>query len=166
MQVRTSRVVSLSVLLLCGAAVFGADMNKCNQSSRECEQEIRQMLAGRLYLGIEVEEMSPGLVIKSIAPDSPASRAEMKTGDRLMAVNGRTTEEASIKDFKQIIKNILDTNRGNGRLFIIVLRHGQLRKLDARLEPYSKAQIDKIVAQHLLEAHPATAQQVPPPKGQ
>jgi hypothetical protein len=34
-----------------------------------------------------------------------------------------------------------------------VQRQGVLKKLDVRLAPYTKAQIDKMVAQHLAQAH-------------
>ena len=37
-----------------------------------------------------------------------------------------------------------------------------LKKIDVRLEPYPKAQIDKIVAQHLAEAHSVIATQPQP----
>jgi hypothetical protein len=38
-------------------------------------------------------------------------------------------------------------------LWIIVKRQGILKKIDVRLAPYSKAQIDKMVAQHLAQEH-------------
>ncbi|PYQ61488.1 MAG: hypothetical protein DMF58_04795 [Acidobacteria bacterium] len=66
-----------------------------------------------------------------------------------MAVNGKSTKDSTIGDFKQILSEASKT----GRLFIIVQRHGILKAIDARMEPYTKAQIDKIVAQHLAEAH-------------
>ncbi len=119
------------------------------------------MLTGRLYLGIEVEQKASGLIVKTVVPESPASRAYFEVGDRLMSVNGSVTSQASIKEFKQIVNRLLDTPHA-GRIYIIVQRGGILKKLDAHPEPYSKAQIDKIVAQHLLEAHPVTAQQGSP----
>ncbi|HSP32703.1 MAG TPA: PDZ domain-containing protein [Thermoanaerobaculia bacterium] len=117
------------------------------------------MLSGRRYLGAQIEELaSGGLVVKAVVPAGPAEHAEIRVGDRLMAVNGRSTSDATIRDFKQILNDASKI----GRLFVIVQRHGSLRKIDVRLEPYSKAQIDKIVAQHLAEAH-ATAATAPQP---
>ena len=162
MRSQTYRLVPLSLLVLFTASAFAQDQSKkCNQSARECEQEIRQMLTGRLYLGIEVEQKASGLIVKTVVPESPASRAYFEVGDRLMSVNGSVTSQASIKEFKQIVNHLLDTPHA-GRIYIIVQRGGILKKLDAHPEPYSKAQIDKIVAQHLLEAHPVTAQQGSP----
>jgi predicted metalloprotease with PDZ domain len=155
--------VSLSLPLLLAVTVFGQlpSAKKCNQSARECEQEIRQMLTGRLYLGIEVEEKAFGLTVKTVVPESPAWRADFEAGDRLMSVNGSVTSQASIKEFKQIITQLLENPKA-GRLSFIVQRQGILKKLDAHPEPYSRGQIDKIVAQHLLEAHTVTAQQGTP----
>ena len=76
-------------------------------------------------------------------------RGDLRPGDRLMAVNGKSTKDATINDFKGILTEASKT----GRLFMIVQRHGILKPVDARMETYTKAQIDKIVAQHLAEAH-------------
>ena len=80
---------------------------------------------------------------------------------RSATVNGSVTSQASIKQFKQIVNQILEKPQA-GRIYIIVQREGILKKLDAHPAPYSRAQIDKIVAQHLLEAHTVTAQQGTP----
>jgi hypothetical protein len=70
-----------------------------------------------------------------------------------MSVNGRSTLQATIRDFKEILGDAKET----GRLNVIVQRRGLLKRIDVRLEPYSKAQIDKIVAQHLAESHSLSA---------
>ena len=61
--------------------------------------------------------------------------------------------QATIRDFKQILSDAKQT----GRLTIIVQRSGILRRIDVHLEPYTKTQIDKIVAQHLAQSHSMTA---------
>ena len=135
------------------SAVAAEEAKKCTVPARECEQQIRQMLSGRRYLGAQLEEVNPGLTVKSVVEDGPAEHADLRPGDRLMAVNGRSTMQATIRDFKQILSDAKQT----GRLTIIVQRNGLLRRIDVRLEPYSKAQIDKIVAQHLAQSHSMTA---------
>jgi len=121
----------------------------CTSSARECEQAIRQLSSGRRYLGAAIQELNPGIIIKAVNDEGPAARADLRAGDRLMAINGHSTVEADIKDFKQI----LYTAKTTGVLWIIVQRQGVLKKVDVRLEPYSKAQIDKMVAQHLAQSH-------------
>src|SRR5438270_12931719 len=88
-------------------------------------------------------------MIETVIDEAPAAPAELRAGDRLMSVNGHTTVEADIKDFKQILYSA----KATGVLWVIVLRQGILKKVDVRLEPYTKAQIDKMVAQHLAQAH-------------
>lgn len=129
----------------------------CTASARECEQAIRQLSSGRRYLGAEIKELNPGIIIKAIKDDGPAARSDLQPGDRLMSVNGHNTVEADIKDFKQILYSA----RATGILWIIVQRQGILKKIDVRLEPYTKAQIDKMVAQHLALEH-AVATTAPP----
>ena len=108
------------------------------------------MLAGRLYLGVELAELAPGIVVKTVVPDSPAEHADLKSGDKLVAVNGHRTTEASIKDFKLILDEVGRTHR---HLWMLVQRRGAFKKIDVMMEPYSKAQIERIVTQHLSEAH-------------
>lgn len=121
----------------------------CSASAHDCEQAIRQLSSGRRYLGAQVQELNPGIVIKAVNPDGPAFRGGLDPGDRLMSVNGRNTLDAGIKDFKQILADAKET----GRLSILVLRRGILKRIDVRLEPYTKTQIDRMVAQHLAQSH-------------
>jgi predicted metalloprotease with PDZ domain len=152
MRIRFS-IVAVSAAVAVVATLAADEAKKCTASARECEQHIRQMLSGRRYLGVQLVELNPGLAIKTVVPDGPADRADLRPGDRLMAVNGRSTLQATIRDFKEILGDAKET----GRLNVIVQRHGLLRRIDVRLEPYSKAQIDKIVAQHLAESHSLSA---------
>ena len=112
------------------------------------------MLSGRRFLGVTIEEQRPnGLVVKSVTEKSPAERYGLKAGDRLIAINGRSLTQASAKDFRQIVAGA----RADGKLWMIIWRRGAYRRIDARLEPYTKEQIDKIIAAHLSESHTTTA---------
>lgn len=97
-------------------------------------------------------ELNPGLAVKAIVPDGPAALADIRPGDRLMAVNGHSMKVASITDFKKILSQAKET----GVLWIIVERRGILKHLDVRMAPYSEAQIEKVIAQHLAEFHNTT----------
>lgn len=139
------------VAALAAVATLGADdSKKCTATKEECARQIRQMLTGRLYLGVQLEETAPGLVVKTVVPDSPAEHADLRSGDRLIAVNNHRATEATIKDFKQILDEVGRTHR---HLYMLVQRRGALKRIDVMMEPYSKAQIERIVAQHLAEAH-------------
>jgi predicted metalloprotease with PDZ domain len=147
MTVRLSHFLVAAALLVPSA--YAEDRKMCTSSPRDCEQAIRQLSGGRRYLGAMIEELNPGIVVKAVIDEGPAERADLRPGDRLMAVNGHSTVEGTIKDFKQILYTAKET----GVLWIIVKRQGVLKKIDVRLEPYSKAQIDKMVAQHLAQGH-------------
>jgi predicted metalloprotease with PDZ domain len=147
-----SRFIQLAVVVAACAAVaaFADDAKKCNATKEECSRQIRQMLAGRLYLGAEIENTAPGLAVKTVVADSPAEHADLRAGDRLVAVNNHRMAEATIANFKQIVAEVEKTHR---HLWMIVQRRGALKRIDVMMEPYSKAQIERIVAQHLSEAH-------------
>ncbi|MDQ6800834.1 MAG: PDZ domain-containing protein [Acidobacteriota bacterium] len=153
MRIRNYRFLVVAVSLLVISAHADEKKVKCTTAPAECERIIRQMLSGRRYLGVLLQELNPGLGVKSVVEDGPADRANLRPGDRFMAVNGRQTRDANIQDFKQILTDAKDT----GRLWIIVQRDGILKKIELRMESYTKAQIDKIVAQHLAEAHAMAA---------
>jgi C-terminal processing protease CtpA/Prc len=150
-----SRILRTAVVLaFASVAVFAAeDKQRCNVPARECEQQIRQMLSGRRYLGVVVSDGDEsGVAIKSIVPDSPADRAELKAGDHIIAVNGHSMRNAKLVEFKETL-----AGSKAGSLFVIVEREGAMRKFELRMEPYTKAMIDKIVAAHLAQSHPEVA---------
>jgi predicted metalloprotease with PDZ domain len=147
MTVRLSHLLFATLFFI--PTVHADDRRMCTAPASDCEKAIRQLSSGRRYLGAEVKELEPGIIIKTVIDDGPAARADLRAGDRLMSVNGHPTVEADIKDFKQILYSA----KATGVLWVIVLRQGMLKKVDVRLEPYSKAQIDKMVAQHLAQAH-------------
>jgi len=130
-------------------------VRRCNASARECEQEIRDMLSGRRYLGATIAPMpsGPGLYVKSISNDGPASHVDLQAGDRIIAVNGRSLMYGTMKDYKNLVAEVKDTT---GLLFIIVDRHGSYRKTEVRLAPYPTAQVEKIIAAHLSKFHGVT----------
>jgi predicted metalloprotease with PDZ domain len=158
MHSRQIQYVFMSALLL--AATARADDPKpvpkvmCTAPAAECERAIRSMASGRRYLGALVEQLPNGGVrITSIATDSPAQRGGLGEGDRFMVANGHQLVHGDVKEFKRILSEAKDT----GWVSFIVMRSGILKRVDVRLEPYTKAQIDKMVAQHMAEFHPQSA---------
>ena len=152
----TSRIVrSTVVVLLFAAAALAAEQQqqrpkRCSASAEECTREIRRMLSGRRYLGLQVIELPRGgIIVDRVNDDGPAVRAGFQEGDRIIAVNGHDMTVATAKEFKQTLAAATEP----GALFIIVKRRGNLRKVETHLEPYPKEQIDKIIAQHLLQSH-------------
>jgi predicted metalloprotease with PDZ domain len=147
---RISRLISVALI---AAFTLSADEPRCGGAARECEQQIRKMLSGRRYLGATIDDHNPGLVIRSVEPNGPADRAGLLSGDRLIAVNGKSLTRASAREFKQILAEA----RSTGGLFIIIARGRKYSKVSAKLEPYSKETIAKIIAAHMSQSHQATA---------
>jgi predicted metalloprotease with PDZ domain len=147
MIVRLSHLLLAAFLLI--STAHAEERKMCTAPASECEKAIRELSSGRRYLGVKIKELEPGIIVETVIDEGPAARADLRVGDRLMSVNGHPTVKAGIKDFKQILYSAKET----GVLWIIVLRQGILKKVDVRLEPYTKAQIDKMVAQHLAQAH-------------
>jgi C-terminal processing protease CtpA/Prc len=145
----------LAVLPFVVSTLFAGDGRTCSASARECEQEIRRMLAGRRYLGVDLVQAGPGLIIiKAIKADGPAARADVKEGDRLIAVNGKDMREGgTVRQVKEVLAAVKET----GQVLLIVQRRGSYKRVTVRMEPYSKVQIDKVIAAHLAQSHPATA---------
>lgn len=139
--------------LIAAAVTVYADDPKCNVAARECDQQIRKMLGGRRYHGAIMEERKPGLFVKAVTENSPAWRAGLRVGDRLIAVNGKSVTNATNREFKQIIAGA----RESGRVMMIVWRRGAYSRITFRLEPYTKEQMDKIIAGHLTSHSTSTA---------
>ena len=136
-----------------GAALLIADEQRCNGSARECEQQIRQFLGGRRFLGATIRDRNPGLVIEAVTPGGPAARYGLQVGDRLITCNSKTLTSATPREFKQILADARET----GKLRMIVWRRAQYKVIDVKLEPYTKEQIEKIIAAHLSQSHPSSA---------
>ena len=138
---------------IAGAALVIADEQKCNGSARECEQQIRQFLSGRRFLGATIRDKNPGLVVEAVTPGGPTARAGLEVGDRLITCNTKTLTTATLRDFKQLLADA----RESGRVRMIVSRRARYEIIDARLEPYTTEQIEKIIAAHLSQSHPSSA---------
>ncbi|HET7712354.1 MAG TPA: PDZ domain-containing protein [Thermoanaerobaculia bacterium] len=145
-----SRFLLLFSLLVCVSAALAGE-NKCNATARECEAQIRQMLSARRYLGAAFADLSPGVSIKIIVPKSPAERAGLRVGDRIIALNARWTRDSSVREFKRQLAAVASAER----LTFIVQRGSAVRRVIVPAERYSTSQIDKIVATHIEQSHPS-----------
>ncbi len=130
-----------------------AEDPKCHAPTGECERQIRHMLAGRRYLGIEIADLRPGVTIKKVIPNSPAYRVGLKAGDRLISINGKSVVRASAGDFKALVADA----RPAGLVWLIIQRGGAFAKVETQLQPYPNEYVEKVIANHLSQSHTATA---------
>jgi predicted metalloprotease with PDZ domain len=152
MSRRLAAVPLLILLFLVTPVLSAAPKQKCPLSAQECEKQIREMLSGKRYLGVKLEETRHGLVITRVVPDSPAEFYGLHEGDRILSVNGIDCTGAKINAFKQVLSRI-----GEERKMIFTIdRAGFFESIAVQMEVMSEKQIDQIVATHLREAHQVT----------
>jgi predicted metalloprotease with PDZ domain len=148
------RTVVLIAAAVCAAALaYAAESRKCTASAKECEYQIREMLADKRYLGAKVEDSRWGVVVTEVIPGSPAHSAGLSSGDRIFAVNGRECTKGGMRKFKALLNEAATQDEG-GKVSLTIVRLGRLLRISARLSVMSKEEIDKVVAAHLKEAHP------------
>jgi len=109
------------------------------------------MLTGQLYLGVDVIETRLGPVIKSVTPDGPADRADLRPQDRVISIDGHDLTGRGVREFREALNAAKDRRKPLVRM--LLQRGTSFRRLDAMLEPISEEQIDKIVAAHMAEFH-------------
>jgi serine protease Do len=98
------------------------------------------------YLGVGLNDVTPdnakffnltgnsGALIASVTPDSPASRAGLKEGDVVTAVNGRPVETGS--DLQVIVSE----DAPGSKIQLEVMRNGHPDKVDLTVGEYHKNQ--------------------------
>lgn len=128
----------------------GDELPRCHSSRVECETRIREMMAGKKYLGVIFYDTEKGILIKAVVPDSPAEDAGLRQGDLIVKVNGQNCADGNVKLFKKLV----DKAREKGVLAIRVKRNGSYVDTEARLTQITETQIDRIVAAHMKAAHP------------
>src|SRR5687768_7077306 len=148
------RTVVLIAAAVCAAALaYAAETRKCTASAKECEYQIREMLADKRYLGAKVEDSRWGVVVTEVISGSPAHSAGLSDGDRIFAVNGRECTKGGMRKFKALLNQAATQDEG-GKVSLTIVRSGRLMRISARLSVMSKKEIDKVVAAHIKEAHP------------
>jgi putative serine protease PepD len=82
------------------------------------------------YLGVTIDTEAPGdgAVVREVAPDTPADRAGMRSGDVIVSIGGRT-----VGSWEQLRPAIRE-NRPGDSVDVVVERDGERRTLRVTLE--------------------------------
>jgi len=105
----------------------------------------------RPWLGAKLQAVTPdiaeglglkrpiGALVGSVAPDSPAARAGLKTGDLILAVDGQSVEDPNAFDYRFATKPL------GGAAQLGVLRAGREAKIPVALETAPDTRRDEVV---------------------
>src|SRR6516225_9431752 len=110
-------VPALSVLLLCGVLAAQPAQPAPSDSSRP-------------YIGVAVGQSADkdgGIVVREVAPDSPAAKAELKQGDVILKLNGE-----SVKDAEAFVRSIAAKKPGE-KVAVLIRRDGKEQTINATL---------------------------------
>ncbi|MCF6157043.1 MAG: PDZ domain-containing protein [wastewater metagenome] len=101
----------------------------------------------KIWFGAQVEEqqgdISKGIIVTSVEPDSPAHKAKIKAGDYITKIDSK-----DISDILDFEKYILKKNAGD-KLHIYVNRGGSRIKLTVTLEKAPLPSIEKLALRKL-----------------
>ncbi len=93
-------------------------------------------------VGIEVVQVADGLVVVAPLPDSPAERAGILAGDRIVAVDGTSTKEMALGEATRRMKGVAGTTvaltiertgQREPRVFTLVRDHVRTTSVDWRV---------------------------------
>jgi carboxyl-terminal processing protease len=93
-------------------------------------------------VGIEVVQVADGLVVVAPLPDSPAERAGILAGDRIVAVDGTSAKEMSLGEATRRMKGVAGTTvaltiersgQREPRVFTLVRDHVRTTSVDSRV---------------------------------
>lgn len=91
-------------------------------------------------LGVELKGVSGTLVIMRVIPGSPAKRAGVRDGDRILAVDGRSTEELST----DAAANLLQGEEGTTARLVLAAPGEQPREVHVHRERVEVPSVDEI----------------------
>lgn len=148
----------MMLLLIC-LPLSGGSKSRCENEATECERQIRSLLSkkyGPLGFVVTSGPNGNGIVIKSIYPSSPAERAGLRAGDRIISMGRHDLSKASLAQLRKVRELLMAESEREPeaqKVVIIVNRVGTFKRVTLRMEKISTEQIDKIVATHLREVH-------------
>jgi len=148
--------LTLKVLVVVALAIpvmAGGD-HKCSESAEACINKITTKAAKKGWLGVELDKTEEGMVIQKVVEMSPAAGVYLKTGDRLVALNGvkyskDTKSEAMEEAYKQV-------KPGNTVTYTIA-RDGMEKDVKVTLGHMPEEIVAKWLGRHMLESHATMA---------
>ena len=120
---------SATFLEFTAAAAGGLDEYSAFLTADQLRDVYSQIEGNFVGLGVELKADKGALLIVHVIPGSPAERAGIKDGDRIVAVDGRSTEELSTDEAAAML-----TGEEGSAVRVVAETAGQRRELTIRRE--------------------------------
>lgn len=120
---------SATLLEFTAAAAGGLDEYSAFLTADQLRDVYSQIEGNFVGLGVELKADKGALLIVHVIPGSPAQRAGIKDGDRIVAVDGRSTEELSTDEAAAML-----TGEEGSVVRVVAETAGQRRELTVRRE--------------------------------
>lgn len=128
-EARANLRPSATFLEFTAAAAGGLDEYSAFLTSDQLRDVYSQIEGNFVGLGVELKADKGALLIVHVIPGSPAERAGIKDGDRIVAVDGRSTEELSTDEAASML-----TGEEGSVVRVVAETAGQRRELTVRRE--------------------------------
>lgn len=148
MKTRFLALLLTGALLGPATAAFADDHKHCDGDAEVCLKEMVRNLKKRGWVGIELEMSSQNGTPKvtNVLPESPARRAGLEVGDRLVALNGVAYERSNQQQLKKIYSAMVP-----GMRIVYTVERGE-RQLEVPIElaTLPSAVMQQWVGQHMI----------------
>ena len=120
----------------------------CSSTTQECLDHLAKELAGRGWVGLELERLENGqMKVRRVVEDGPAEAAGLRAGDILVAAQGIEYAKATDADWKELMKNW-----GPGQaVSYLVERDGASLRIDLKLGEMPAQVRHAILGAHMAE---------------
>lgn len=149
---RTIRVAASALVAVAFAASYAGDGKPCTASREECQKHFTA-LKSQGWSGIEADSTEKGLVVRKVAPGSPAQAAGLRVGDVLLGFNGVAYKEGN---WDRIQALRAATHAGDRGVYT-VKRGRQLQNFDVEFAAIPEGVYTALVNGHMSAEHGGVA---------
>lgn len=130
------------------ASAFAGD-KACDISATPCLVNLVEKLKGRGWLGIEMDMKDGVPEVTRVLPESPAEKAGLAKGDRLLEVGGVPYRKDNMAALDKIYQMMVP----NQTLTYTVERQGKTLQVPVKLAKVPEQLMAQWIGQHVLEAY-------------
>ncbi len=139
----------LAALVLTVPAVAGEGHAKCSAGTQDCLNMMAAKMKNKGWVGIEMkkDEATGALTVTRVIPDSPAERAGLKAGDRMVAMNGVALGEKN----ETALKAQYETMKPGNKVTYTVARGEYKKDVTVELGVLPEEVLAAWVGRHMLD---------------